>query len=97
MAQEMTNFLDAWGITQRVSSAYNAVQPPKESPGRAGRKVHEEAAQGQSGPQGALDNDSFARALMTYRSPAQVVFGRVGMLILILTFKDSRGAIRITS
>ena len=83
MLSEATRFMDVWGITHRVSSAYH---PHGNLWAELGVKTMKRLMQDNLGSGGSLETDSFARALLTYRNtpdrdtgrlPAQVVFGRV--------------------
>jgi hypothetical protein len=82
-SHDFREFLITWGINLRQSSAYYA-----QSNGRAelAVKVAKRLLCGNSGPNGDIDNDRVARALLQYRntplqgvdlSPAQILYGRV--------------------
>ena len=73
------SFLKQWGVTHRLSSAYNP-----QSNGRAEVAV-KSAKRSSTGPSGSLNSDRFLRAMMQLRntpdrdcelSPAQIVFGK---------------------
>ena len=75
-------FLKRWGVSHRISSAYNA-----QSNGRAevAVKSAKRLLRSNTGPSGSLDTDQFLRAMMQLRntpdrdcdlSPAQIVFGK---------------------
>ena len=82
-SKAMDEFCKSWGIYHRVSSAYHAQSNKRAELGvkQAKRLVLDNLL-----PNGGLDSDRFARALLTHRnnpcpttglSPAQVIFGRV--------------------
>ena len=82
VARETEDFLKTWGITHRISSAYN---PHGNTRAELGVKSMKRMVRSNLGPGGSLETDSFSQALMEYRntpdrdtgrSPAQVVFGR---------------------
>ena len=75
-------FLSRWGVKHRISSAY---YPRSNKRSEVGVKQAKRLITGNLGPQGELDTDRLARALlehhnspdpMTGLSPAMVVFGR---------------------
>ena len=81
-SRETLGFLQTWGVTRRLSSAYYA-----QSNGRAEAavKTAKRILTGNTGPRGTLDNDAASKALMQYRntpikgvgaSPAQLLLGR---------------------
>ena len=83
MSHRTQQFLQTWGITHRVSSAYT---PHGNLRAEMGVKSMKRLLQGNLGSNGELDTDAFCRALLNYRntpdcdtgrSPAQVVFGRI--------------------
>ena len=72
-----------WGISQRISSAYH---PHSNKRAEVGVKSAKRLVRDNLQNNGSLDNDLFARALLTHRnnpcptsglSPAQILFGRV--------------------
>jgi hypothetical protein len=76
-------FCNRWGIIQRVSSAYH---PKSNKRAEVGIKSAKRLVRDNLHANGSLDNDQFARALLTHRnnpcptsglSPAQILFGRV--------------------
>ena len=82
-SRAMDEFCKRWGIHHRVSSAYYARSNKRAEIGvkQAKRLILDNLL-----PNGSIDNDKFARALLTYRnnpcpitglSPAQIIFGRV--------------------
>ena len=80
-AQTM-EFCRRWGVKQRVSSAY---YPRSNKRAEIGVKSAKRLIQDNLSPNGDLDTDRFARALLIHRntpdpltnlSPAQIVFGR---------------------
>ena len=82
-SQQMQHFCQQWGITQRISSAYH---PTSNKRAELGVKSAKRMVRDNIHPDGSLDNDAFARALLTHRnnpcpttglSPAQILFGRV--------------------
>ena len=82
MAEETKRFLEDWGITHRVSSAYN---PHGNTRAELAVKSMKRLIRDNLGPSGSLDTVAFGRALLMYRntpdrdtgkSPAQVIFGR---------------------
>ena len=77
------DFCKRWGIQQRVSSAYH---PRSNKRAELAVKHAKRLIQDSLGPNGSLDTDLMARALLSHRntpdaltgiSPAQVVFGRM--------------------
>ena len=81
-SHEFGDFLKRWGVRLRMSSAYHA-----QSNGRAevAVKTVKRALRDNTGPDGRLDTDTFARALLLLRntpdrdtgtSPAELLFGR---------------------
>ena len=79
---ECLAFLNSWGVTRRLSSAYYA-----QSNGRAevAVKTAKRILTGNTGPRGSLNTDAVSKALMQYRntpikgtdtSPAQLLLGR---------------------
>ena len=81
-SHEFGQFLKRWGVRLRTSSAYHA-----QSNGRAEVAVKsvKRALRDNTGPDGRLDTDTFARALLLLRntpdrdtgtSPAELLFGR---------------------
>ena len=81
-ATEMEEFCRRWGITQRISSAYHAVSNKR---AEIGVKSCKRMIRDNLKPDGSLDGDKFARALLIHRntpdpetgvSPAQIVYGR---------------------
>ena len=82
MAGETSKFLEAWGCSQRLSSAY---YPHSNTRAELGVKSAKRLLRENTGPDGSLVRDRFFRALLqhrntpdpdTGRSPAQVLFGR---------------------
>jgi hypothetical protein len=80
-AQTM-EFFRRWGVKQRISSAY---YPRSNKRAEVGVKSAKRLIQDNLNPNGDLDTDRFARALLVHRntpdpltnlSPAQIVFGR---------------------
>ena len=82
IATETQDFLRAWGVNHRVSSAYFA-----QSNGRAEAAVKsvKRLLQTATSPCGSLDTDAFMVAMMAHRNtpdqesgltPAQVLYGR---------------------
>ena len=78
----MKDFLNRWGVTHRVSSAY---YPRANKRAELGVKAAKRLVMGNLGPKGTLDTDRFGRALLEHRntpdpltglSPAMVIFGR---------------------
>ena len=78
----MQEFLKRWGVSHRLSSAYH---PHSNLRAELGVKVVKRMLRENQGPNGTLDTDRFARALLMYRntpnkdlgvSPAQILFGR---------------------
>ena len=82
VASATKEFLACWGVTQRISSAYN---PQSNGRAEVAVKTAKRLLRSNVGPTGALDNDRLLRALLQLRntpdpdcslSPAQIVFGR---------------------
>ena len=80
---ETQQFFSTWGITHRLSSAYN---PHGNLRAEQGVKTRKRLIKGNLGSDGKLDNDRFMRPILMYRnspardtgcSLAQVIFGRV--------------------
>ena len=95
-SQVTNDFLKAWGVRHRLSSAYF---PHSNSRAELGVKAMKRLMRDNTGPRGRLDNDAFARALLMFRntpmqgvglSPAQIVFGRE--LRDTMPFKPGKGA-----
>ena len=81
-ATQTEQFLKRWGVSHRLSSAYH---PHSNLRAELGVKVVKRMLRENTSPQGGLDTDKFARALLAYRntpckdlgvSPAQVLYGR---------------------
>ena len=81
-SNEMQQFCKLWGINQRISSAY---YPTSNKRAEVGVKSAKRIIRENVTPQGSLNSDLFARALLMHRnlpdpvskvSPAQIVFGR---------------------
>ena len=75
-------FLRQWGVHHRLSSAYH---PHSNQRAELGVKIAKRIIRDNTDGSGNLENDKFARALMSYRntpsrdlnlSPAQIIFGR---------------------
>ena len=75
-------FLKRWGVSHRLSSAYH---PHSNLRAELGVKVVKRMLRENISPQGSLDTDKMARALLAYRntpckdlgvSPAQILYGR---------------------
>ena len=75
-------FLKRWGVAHRLSSAYH---PHSNLRAELGVKVVKRMLKENISPQGSLDTDKMARALLAYRntpnkdlglSPAQILYGR---------------------
>jgi transposase InsO family protein len=75
-------FLKTWGVTHRVSTAYN---PRSNLRAETAVKSMKRLIQQNVGPSGSLNTDQLAMALLTYRntpdrdthrSPAQVLYAR---------------------
>ena len=65
VSHDTQQFLSTWGIRHRLSSAYNPhgnLQP------EVGVKAVKRLIQDNLWPSGALDNDKFSRAILTYRN-----------------------------
>ena len=82
ISQQLQDFCRRWGITQRVSSSYH---PQSNKRAEVAVKSAKRMVKDNLGPNGGLENDNFARALLIHRnnpdpttglSPAQVIFGR---------------------
>ena len=80
---QMQHFYNHWGITHRLSSAYH---PNSNKRAEVGVKSAKRMVRDNTGEDGSLDNDSYARAVLTHRnnpcpttglSPAQIILGRV--------------------
>ena len=76
------SFLKQWGVTHRLSSAYN---PQSNGRAEVAVKSAKRLLRSNTGPSGSLNSDRFLRAMMQLRntpdrdcelSPAQIVFGR---------------------
>ena len=76
-------FLRRWGVAHRLSSAYH---PHSNLRAELGVKVVKRMLRENIGPNGGLDTDKFARALLAYRntpckdlgvSPSQILYGRI--------------------
>ena len=79
---ETDTFCKRWGITQRISSSY---YPQSNKRAEIAVKSCKRMVRDNLKPDGSLDGDKFARALLVHRntpdpatgvSPAQIVFGR---------------------
>ena len=82
MSESTQQFLKTWGIRHRVSSV---AFPHSNCRAEVAVKTAKRLIRDNVGPQGSLDTDRFARALMQYRntplqginlSPAQILLGR---------------------
>ena len=82
-SHEMFNFLHTWGVHWRKSSAY---YPQSNGRAELAVKVAKRILTNNCDPNGNIDNDLVARALLQYRntplqelnlSPAQILYGRV--------------------
>ena len=82
VSQEMEDFLARYGVTHRVSSAY---YPRGNKRSEVAVKSGKRLVMDNLAPNGSLDSDRFARALLAHRnqtdavsglSPAEVIFGR---------------------
>ena len=82
-SDQLRIFCSNWGIFQRISSAY---YPRSNKRAEVGVKSAKRLVRDNLHTNGSLDNDRFARALLTHRnnpcptsglSPAQILFGRV--------------------
>lgn len=82
-SDQLRVFCQNWGIFQRISSAYH---PTSNKRAEVGVKSAKRLVRDNLHTNGSLDNDRFARALLTHRnnpcptsglSPAQIIFGRV--------------------
>ena len=81
-AEYTCNFLKSWGVTHRISSAYN---PSSNGRAEVAVKSVKRLMRSNLGPFGSLDTDQFLRAMLQMRntpdpdcgvSPSQIVFGR---------------------
>ena len=80
-ALDTRNFLQSWGVRQRLSSAY---YPQSNGRAESAVKTAKRLLRGHTGPSGSLDTDAFIRALLQHRntpdasgmSPAYILFGR---------------------
>ena len=81
-SKEFGDFLSRWGVRLRTSSAYHA---PSNGRAEVAVKTTKRAMRDSIGPDGQLDSDKFARALMLIRntpdretgqSPAEILLGR---------------------
>ena len=82
-ATQTQEFLKRWGVSHRLSSAYH---PHSNLRAELGVKVVKRMLRENVGPNGDLDTDKFARALLAYRntpckdlgvSPSQILYGRI--------------------
>ena len=82
MSHEVQKFLKSYGVSHRVSSVGN---PHANQRAEVGVKSMKRLLRGNVGPNGTLNNDEFARAILQYRntplqstglSPALALFGR---------------------
>ena len=78
----MTDFCNRWGISQRISSAYN---PSSNKRAEVAVKSAKRMVRDNLANDGSLDTDAFGRAILIHRnnpdpttglSPAQIIFGR---------------------
>ena len=81
-AEITSRFLKSWGVSHRVSAAYN---PSSNGRAEVAVKRVKRLMRGNVGPLGSLDNDRFLKAMLHLRntpdpdcevSPAEIVFGR---------------------
>ena len=81
-SKEIESFLKKWGVRSRLSSAY---YPKSNGRAEAGVKTMKRMIEGNTGPQGSINNDKIVKALLQYRntplknankSPAQLLLGR---------------------
>ena len=82
-SSQVQHFCQRWGITHRISSAYHAHSNKRSE---VGVKSAKRLVRDNIHANGSLENDAFARAMLTHRnnpcpatglSPAQILFGRV--------------------
>ena len=81
-SSDMKKFCETWGVTQRISSAYN---PSANKRAEVGVKSAKRIIRDNVGPNGSLNTNKVVQALLAHRngpdpttkvSPAQIVFGR---------------------
>ena len=81
-SRETLNFLDSWGVSRRLSSAY---LPQSNGRAEAAVKTARRILTSNTGPRGSLNTDAVSKALLQYRntplkgttaSPAQLLMGR---------------------
>ena len=82
MSEKLKQFFQAWGVTHRVSSAYYARSNKR---AEVGVKSAKRLIMNNILPNGSLDSDKFARAVLIHRntpdvdskvSPAEIVYGQ---------------------
>jgi hypothetical protein len=75
----MKDFLSRWGVRHRVSSAY---YPRANKRSELGVKAAKRLVMGNLGPQGSLNTDRFARALLEHRNSVDPLTGLSASMVL---------------